>query len=44
MNQTSENAALGLAAKAEKYEIVAREQGIDDLRNDSVFVTVHPGE
>ena len=44
IDQAAEDAALGLAAEAEKNEIVAREQGIDDLRDDGVFVAVDAGE
>src|SRR6266849_347119 len=44
VDEAAENAALGLAAEAEKNEIVAREQSIDDLRDDGVFVTMHAGK
>ena len=44
MEEPAKNAALGLAAQAEKNEIVAREQGIDDLRDDSVFIAMHAGK
>ncbi len=33
-----------MATKAEENEIVAREQGIDDLRDDGVFIAVHAGK
>src|SRR6267378_3361523 len=33
-----------LISQAEKNEIVAREQGIDDLRDYGVFIAVHAGE
>ncbi len=44
VDEAAENAAFRLAAQPEKNEIVAREQGIDDLRDDRVFVTVHARE
>src|SRR5712692_7451865 len=44
VDEAAENAALGLAAEAEKNEIVAREQGIDDLRDNGVFVAVDAGK
>src|SRR6266849_446900 len=44
VDEAAENAGLGLAAEAEKNEIVAREQSIDDLRDDGVFVTMHAGK
>src|SRR6266851_2439167 len=44
VDEAAKNSAFGLAAEAEQNEIVAGEQGIDDLRNDSVFVAVDAGE
>src|SRR5260370_8857989 len=44
VDEAAENAALGLSAQAEKNEIVARKQGIDNLRDDGVFVAVNAGE
>ena len=44
IDQPAQNAAFGLAAKAQQNEIVAREQRIDDLRDDRVFVAVDAGE
>ena len=41
INEPAKNAALGLAAKPQKNKIVAREQGIHNLRHDGVFVAVH---
>ncbi len=40
MGESAKDAALGLTAQTEKDEIVAGEQGIDDLRDDRVFVSV----
>src|SRR6266481_844818 len=40
VDEPTQDAALGLAAESEKNEIVAREQSVDDLRNDGVFVAV----
>ncbi len=42
IDEAAQNAALGLAAKPQKNEIVAREQGIHDLRHDGIFVTMNP--
>src|SRR6266581_4732409 len=39
-----QDAALGLASQAKQNEIVAGEQGIDDLRDHRVFIAVHAGE
>ena len=39
--EAAQNAALRLSAQAEEDEIVPREKGIDDLRQDSLLVTVH---
>jgi hypothetical protein len=36
--ESAKYARLGLPSKTEKYEVVPREKGIDDLRHDSVFV------
>src|SRR5216684_6090478 len=44
VHEPSKNAALGLAAQAEKDEIVAGEQGIDNLRDDGVLVAVDAGK
>jgi hypothetical protein len=40
----AQNAALGLAAETEQDEVVAGEDGMDDLRDDGVFVTQDAGE
>jgi hypothetical protein len=44
LSQSAKDAALGLAAKAKENEVVAREQGVDDLRDDGIFVAVNSGE
>ena len=36
--QRSQDAAFGLAAQSEQNEIVARKNGVDDLRHDRVVV------
>ena len=40
----AEDAGLGLAAEAEKDEVVFAEDGVDELRDDRVFVTDDAGE
>ena len=40
----AQDAALGLAAQAEQDEVLPRENGVDDLRNDGVFVADDAGE
>ena len=42
--QGAQDAAFGLAAQAEQNEIVPRENGIDDLRNNGVVVADDAGE
>src|SRR5712692_5509141 len=44
VDEAAQNSALCLATKAKKNEIVARENGIDDLRDDGVFIAVHARE
>ncbi len=44
LHEATENAALGLAAEAEKNKIVAGEKGVDDLRDNTVFVAVDAGK
>ena len=44
LDQAAKDAAFCLAAKTEKNEIVAREQGIDDLRDDRVLIAVNAGK
>src|SRR5712664_3197767 len=44
IDECTQDAALGLAAEAEKNEIVAGEQSVDDLRDDGVFVAVDAGK
>src|SRR5437879_5242978 len=44
VDEAAQNAALGLAAQAEKNEIVPREKRIHDLRNNRVFISVDAGE
>ena len=36
--ERAQDAGLGLAAQAEQDEVVAREDGVDELRDDGVFV------
>ncbi len=40
----AEDARFGLATEAEKDEVVLREDGVDDLRDDGVFVADDAGE
>ena len=40
----AEDARFGLAAEAEEDEVVAREDGVDDLGDDRVFVADDAGE
>ena len=42
--ERAEDARLGLAAQAEQDEVVAREDGVDDLRDDRVVVADDAGE
>ena len=42
--QRAEQARLGLAAKAEQDEIVTREDGVDDLRDDRLVVADDAGK
>jgi len=44
IDQATQNAAFGLAAQAEKNEIVPREKRIHDLRNNRVFIPVDARE
>ena len=44
LRQSAEDAALRLAAKPKKNEIVAGEQRVDNLRDDGVFVAMHAGK
>src|ERR1019366_5519668 len=44
IDQPAQDAALGLAPQTEKNEIVAREDRVGDLRQNSLFVTVNAGE
>ncbi len=44
LRQAPQDAALGLAAQAQQDEIVPRQYGVDDLRDDRVVVAVHAGE
>ena len=43
-DQAAQNAALGLAAQSEEDEVVARQEGVDDLRQHGFFITVDAGE
>jgi hypothetical protein len=42
--QSAQNAAFGLAAKPEQNEIMTRQNGVDDLRDNGVVVTDYAGE
>ena len=42
--QGAQDAALGLAAQSQQNEIVARKNGVDDLRHDRVVVADDAGE
>ncbi len=42
--ERAQDAGLGLAAQAEQDEVVAREDGVDDLRDDRVVVADDAGE
>ena len=44
LDQAAQDAALRLAAQAQQDEIVARKQGVDDLRNHAVFVAMDAGK
>src|SRR5258708_5867556 len=44
VDEGAQNTALGLASQAKENEIVSREQGIDNLRDDGVLVAVYAGE
>src|SRR4029077_7265746 len=43
-DQIAENPRLRLAAQPEQNEVVARENGIDDLRDHRIVVPVHARE
>jgi hypothetical protein len=40
----AEDAGLGLAAEAEEDEVVAREDGVDDLGDDGIVIADDAGE
>ncbi len=42
--ERAEDAALGLAAEAEQDEVLPGEHGVDDLRDDGVFIADDAGE
>ena len=42
--QSAQDAAFGLATQPEQNEIVARENGVDDLRNNRVIVADDAGK
>ena len=42
--ERAQDAALGLSAQSEQDEIVARKNGVDDLRNDGVVIADDAGE
>ncbi len=44
LHEAAQNAALGLSAQTQKNEIVAREERVDDLGHDGVFVAVNAGK
>ena len=43
-DQAAQDAGLRLPAQAEQNEMMARQNGVDDLRKDGVFVAVHAGK
>ena len=44
VDELADDAALGLPAKTQKDEVVAREHGVDDLRDDRLVVADDAGE
>ena len=44
IDEAAQNTAFGLTPEAEKNKIVAGKQGVDDLRNDGVFVAMDAGK
>ena len=42
--QRAQNAGFGLAAQAEQNEVMAREHGVHDLRDDRIFIADDAGE
>lgn len=42
--QSAEYAALGLAAQSQQYEIVARQDGVDQLRNHGIVIADDAGK
>ncbi|MCL6481594.1 MAG: hypothetical protein K6U02_07700 [Firmicutes bacterium] len=44
IHQAAQEAAFGLPAQAEQDEVVSRQNGIDDLRHDGVFIAMDAGE
>jgi hypothetical protein len=44
IRQLADDAALGLAAQAEQDQVVAREDGVRDLRHDRLVVAEYAGE
>src|SRR5207249_11188212 len=42
--ERAQNAALGLAAQAQQNEIMARQDGVDELRHHGIFVADDAGE
>ena len=42
--ERAQDAALGLAAQAEQDEVLLRQDGVHDLRNDGVFVADDAGK
>ena len=44
IDQSTENPALGLTSQSQQNHVMARKNGIRDLRNDGVFVSDDPGK
>src|SRR5277367_2507594 len=44
LHETAQDAAFCLATQPEQNKIMAREEGIDDLRHNGVFITVDTGK
>ncbi len=44
LHQAAQDTAFGLATQSKENEIVAGQQGVHDLRNDAVVVSMHAGK
>ena len=43
-HQAAQDARFSLAAQAQQNEMMARQNGVDDLRKDGIVVAVHAGK